>query len=172
MAMLHPNLIKQVVVLNSWMWSSTADPDFIKLRRILKSPLLPFLYLYLNFSPRFILPKSFGDHKLSGKLLKQYTRPFQNRFQRHGALAFARSLLHDQSWFESLWEQRQTLAHLPFLFIWGMKDPVIKPHYLDQFMNGFPKASAIQLKACGHFPQEEEPLRVAEGIRQFIASEK
>lgn len=171
MAMVHPNLIKHIVVLNSWMWSSETDPDYIKLRRILKSPILPFLYLYLNFSPRFILPKSFGDHKLSSTLLKQYTRPFQSRSQRQGALAFARSLLHDQSWFESLWEQRQILATKPLLLIWGMKDPVIKPKYLDKFVAGFANAQIHKIVTSGHFPQEKDPVHVAEGIRQLMESD-
>ncbi len=71
-AMQHPDRIKKMVVLNSWMWSSIGDPAFIKLTKMLKSPLLPFLYLYLNFSPRFILPRSFGDHKPSKSILRQY----------------------------------------------------------------------------------------------------
>jgi len=53
-AIKYPDKIKNIVIINSWLWSSKNKPDFIKLSKILKSPLLLFLYCYLNFSPRFI----------------------------------------------------------------------------------------------------------------------
>ncbi len=167
-ALQHPHLFKRVVVLNSWLWSSQQDPDFIKFSKILKSPLLPFLYRYLNFSPRFILPRSFGDVKLSKSLRKQFTKPFADKTQRNGALAFARSLLNDQDWFETLWEKRNALQGKPFLFIWGMKDPVIKPHYLDKFLSGFTNVTVLRLPGSGHFPQEEQPDQVSQAILNFI----
>jgi haloalkane dehalogenase len=167
-ALRFPERIKKLVILNSWLWNSTADPDFIKLSRILKSPLLPFLYRYLNFSPRFVLPQSFGDKKLNRKLLKQYTKPFSNKAERNGALAFAHSLLNDQAWFETRWKQREVFMHTPILFIWGMKDPVIKPQYLQKFVSGFPQGKVLQLATSGHFPQEEEPQQVSEAIKIFI----
>ena len=48
-AIRNSQLIKRITVLNSWLWSSEGDPKYLKLKRILKSPLLPFLYKYLNF---------------------------------------------------------------------------------------------------------------------------
>lgn len=168
-AIQHPRRIKNIVVLNSWLWSSKADPDFIKMSRILKSPLLPFLYRYLNFSPKFILPKSFGDNKLPKALLSQYTKPFKNKSQRNGALAFARSLLNDQDWFETLWNNKQSIANKRMLLIWGMKDPVIKPDYLYKFAAGFPNATTVKLESAGHFPQEEEPAAVTNAILKFLS---
>lgn len=168
-AIRHPGKIKNIIILNSWLWSSKDDPDFIKMSKMLKSPLLSFLYRYLNFSAKFIMPKSFGSRKLSGKLLKQYTLPFASKKQRNGTLAFARSLLNDQDWFQELWDKKHRIAHKPALFIWGMKDPVIKPHYLDKFASGFPNAKVIKLDTCGHFPQEEEPATVIKAIRNFLS---
>lgn len=166
-ALRHPEKIKRLVVMNSWMWSSKSDEDYIKLTKILRSPILPFLYRYLNFSPRFILPQSFGENKLSKALRKQYTKPFANKTQRNGALAFAASLLNDQDWFESLWEARKQVSEKPTLFIWGMKDPVVKPHNLVKFQEGFVRSKTIQLETSGHFPQEEQPEIVAHAIAEF-----
>ncbi len=168
-AMKHPERIKRLVVLNSWLWSSEGDPDYIKIRKILKSPLLPFLYRYLNFSPKFILPKSFGDKKLSKRLLKQYTKPFANKSQRNGALAFAKSLLNDQDWFEELWQKRSSISNKPTMFIWGMKDDIIKPHYLEKFRSGFSNTQSLELETSGHFPQEEQPDDVAKTIKLFVS---
>ena len=167
-AIKHPEKIKNIIVMNSWLWSSKTDPDFIKMSKILNSPLLPFLYRYLNFSPKFILPKSFGDNKLPKALLSQYTKPFANKHERNGALAFARSLLNDQDWFEELWENKQPIENKPTLLIWGMKDPVIKPEYLYKFASGFSDAVTVKLETAGHFPQEEQPAVVTRAILTFL----
>lgn len=171
-AIQHPEKIKHLVILNSWLWSSEKDPDFITLKKVLKNPLLPFLYQYLNFSPRFILPKSFGDKKLNKNLLKQYTKPFANKTQRNGMLAFAKSLLDDQHWFEELWHKRNAIANKPTLLIWGMKDSVIKPHYLHKFQKGFTNSKTVECHTSGHFPQEEEPEKVSHAIFDFLTQMK
>lgn len=171
-AIQHPEKIKNLVILNSWLWSSENDLDYIKLKRILKSPLLPFLYRYLNFSPKFILPQSFGDNKLPKNLLKQYTKPFADKTQRNGALAFAKSLLNDQDWFEHLWNKKNAISEKPTLFIWGMKDAVIKPHNLEKFQSGFTNSKAFKLETSGHFPQEEQPEKVINAIFDFLTEKK
>lgn len=167
-AIQYPEKIKSLVILNSWLWSSKNDADFIRLSKVLKSPLLPFLYRFLNFSPRFILPKSFGENKLSRHVLTQYTKPFANRTERNGPLAFAWSLLNDQDWFEVLWNNRQSISTKPTLFIWGMKDPLLKPHLLERFALGFKNSTTVRLETCGHFPQEEQPALVLKSIRDFL----
>jgi haloalkane dehalogenase len=167
-AIQYPEKIKRLVVLNSWLWSSKGDPDFVKLGNLLKSPLLLFLYRYLNFSPRFILPGSFGDRKLSKHVRRQYTRPFADKTQRNGTLTFAKSLLDDLDWFEELWNKRHSISHKPTLFVWGIKDPVIRPHYLGKFQSGFTNSKTKRLESSGHFPQEEQPEIVAKEIREFL----
>jgi len=171
-ALQYPEKIKNLIILNSWLWISENDPDYIKLKKILKNPLLPFLYRYLNFSPKFILPQSFGDSKLPKNLLKQYTKPFADKTQRNGALAFAKSLLNDQKWFEELWNKRHSISGKPTLFIWGMKDPVIKPHNLEKFLSGFRNSKTVQLETCGHFPQEEQPEKVIKAMIDFLNENK
>ncbi|WP_373549220.1 alpha/beta fold hydrolase [Haliscomenobacter sp.] len=85
-------------------------------------------------------------------------------------MAFTRSLLNDQAWFESLWAQRNVLQDKPMLFIWGMKDSVIKPKNLDKFLDGFPHAMVKQLPTAGHFPQGEQPDQVTAILREFLIS--
>ncbi|MBK8503176.1 MAG: alpha/beta fold hydrolase [Saprospiraceae bacterium] len=168
-AIQHSDKISNLIILNSWLWSSRTDPDFRKLSKILRSPWLLFLYRCLNFSARYVLPGTFGYHKISGRILKQYTKPFANRTQRNGTLAFARSLLNDQEWFEELWSKKQAIARKRTLFIWGMRDPVIKPKYLEKFCSGFNDSTTVRLEKSGHFPQEEQPEIVSESIFNFLA---
>lgn len=168
-ALQNPTLVRRLVVMNSWLWSSADDPEYQRFSKILRSPLLPLLYRRLNFSPRFLLPKSFGDRsKLSRHVHRHFTAPFGNAGERAGTLAFARSLLNDQEWFQMLWERRGVVAQLPTLFIWGMKDSFVRPEYLQKFAAGFPNSQSIRLETAGHFPQEEEPEQVAAAIKGWM----
>ena len=167
-ALQHPKRFEKIIVLNSWLWNNETDPDFIQFSKVLRNPLLPFLYRYFNFSARFVLPQSFGEHKLSRSLLQQYTAPFANKTERNGTVAFAKSLLNDQQWFGELWEKRSVLTEKPFLFVWGMKDPVIKPPHLAKFQAAFPNSSTLTLPTAGHFPQEEQAEHVLKAIKSFL----
>lgn len=166
-AMKYPDRVKSIVVMNSWLWDFSDDPVFKKYRSIINSPLTPFLYKKLNFSPKYLLPKSFGSKKIPRKILQNYIKPFANSSQRNGTLAFARSLVNDQQWFESLWQKRNVLSHIPILFIWGMMDKFVRPVFLEKFTKGFPNSSFKILEDCGHFPQEENPDEVIEAIEAF-----
>ncbi len=172
-ALKHPNNIHQLIVLNSWLWDCTERPEFIKSSKILRSPLLPFLYKRLNFSPRFLVPQSFANKsKLTPSIHQHYRKVFSKASERNGPLAFARSLLNDQAWFGELWAKKEVLQQKKMLFIWGMKDPFILAEYLDQFMIAYPKAKAVRLADCGHFPQEEEKEKVLEAMVHFLIPAK
>jgi haloalkane dehalogenase len=168
-ALAYPQHISQIVVLNSWLWSAEDDASYQKLKPILRSPLLPILYRWFNFSPAYLLPQSFSNKKkLTSHLKKHYTKPFSKPSERHGTLAFARSLLQDQAYFESLWTQVGKLRDKPALFIWGMQDTFITPTYLEKFTTAFPTHTVVRLAQCGHFPQEEAAEAVLEAIKAFV----
>lgn len=92
-AIRHPRLVAKIVVMNSWLWSQKNDAKFKRFSRMQNNPLLPFLYRYLNFSARFVLPRAFGEKKIKTSLLKQFTGPFRNWRQREGTIGFVNSLL-------------------------------------------------------------------------------
>jgi len=170
-AILYPQKIHKIIIMNSWMRSSENEPEFKKFKRWFDNPLTPFLYKYFNFSARFLLPMSFGRKKITKTILKQYTSAFPTRKQRSGPLGFFYALLHQQSWFEEIWEQRKSISKKPVLLIWGMADPALQPKLIDSFQEGFVNIQIVKLEGCGHFPQEEEPVLVTEAILKFLHSE-
>lgn len=163
----HSQNIKAVVVINSWMWSSREEPDFNKTQKILNSCPLRFLYLYLNFSARFLLPRTFVK-KPTKKILKHYRKPFPKKNDRYGMLGFLIALANGQDWFDSLWQIRGRLAEKPSLLLWGMGDPLLKPSSISKFKEIFPNITIIRFENCGHFPHEERPEKSAKAIHDFL----
>lgn len=164
----YPHKVKGLVIMNSWMWSSENEPEYKRLKRILKSPLMPLLYKYFNFSAKYLLPKSFGKLKLTSDIHTQYIKPFPTVNSRLGTVGFAHSLLNDQPWFETLWEGRNLISAKPLLLIWGLRDPYLNENYLTKFKQGFPHARVVTFADAGHFPQEECPNQVAFAMRAFV----
>lgn len=171
-AMRFPDNVKNLVILNSWLWSTKTSPDFIKMEKLLRSPLLPILYLYFNFSAKVLLPKSFGANKIKPDVLRHYTKPFGKKSQRYGTLSFARSLLNDQNWFEQLWMQRQIISTKKTLLIWGLRDAFVRPDFLTKFQLAFLNSESVLLEDAGHYPHEEQPDKVISAMVDFLYDSK
>lgn len=168
-AMHHPDNVHRLVILNSWLWDASQAPKFVKMRPILASPFLPWLYRWFNFSPRFLLPGSFGSRPLSKALRRQFTAPFSRPSERNGTVGFARALLHEQPWFGQLWQLLPRLRDHPVLLLWGMQDKFFGPAYLQRFASAFHQPTIVELIQCGHVPQEEEAAAVLQHMRDFLA---
>jgi pimeloyl-ACP methyl ester carboxylesterase len=60
------------------------------------------------------------------------------------------------------------LAHLPTALIWGMRDWCFTPHFLDRFIEFFPKAEVHRLADAGHWVLEDAGEQVIPIVEQFI----
>lgn len=56
---------------------------------------------------------------------------------------------------------------MPALLLWGMRDPVILPQYLNHHEECFEDVRLVRLEA-GHFLQEEQPRAVARELDRFL----
>jgi pimeloyl-ACP methyl ester carboxylesterase len=57
----------------------------------------------------------------------------------------------------------------PIFLLWGMQDPVAVPDVLEGLKELRPGVPATELAELGHYPQIEEPARVAEAIEAALA---
>jgi pimeloyl-ACP methyl ester carboxylesterase len=166
----NPDKIKALVIMNTWLWQTSNDPEVQRVSNIVNSRLGRLLYLRTNFSPAILIKKAFFQkNHLSKEAHRHYKKVFANRNERAGLLQLAKSLLGSSDWYE---EQRAKLGALkgrPTLIIWGTKDPFIKPAFLDRWKAELSHAKIIELEA-GHFVQEEAPQAVNEGIAEFLKS--
>ena len=161
--------IKRMIAFNTWAWSNEGEVGYEKMKSFLKSPLLPFLYKRLNFSPKFLLPKMFSkNNSLPSEIKKHYVKPFKNSTERNGALGFAKSLLNEQDLLSNLEKRLDEISKVPILFIWGKQDKVMPVEYLRKFEKKFKNSESICFENSSHFPHEENPIDTIEVIEKFL----
>ena len=165
-----PEKINKIIMANTWCFSVADEPEFKRMKAILGSPLLPFLYRNFNFSARYIIPAAFGERtRLTPEIHAQYMKPFAKRSSRNGTIGFAKSLLKDQAWFENVYRQIGVLVNKPALLLWGLKDNFITEKYLHRMQEIFPNAEVVQYADAGHFVFEEKGSVAAVAIERFLA---
>lgn len=166
----HPEKVKRLVILNTWFWSTRNEPEFKKAEAVLKSPLLPFLYKYFNFSARFMVKQSWGNKRtLTAEIHKHYLKPFNKPAARMGTIAFAKALLSEQDFFETLWHKADVLAAKPALILWGESDAFLPVRFAEKILGKFKRAGLKQINA-GHFVQDEGHEEVTAAIKTFMQS--
>lgn len=164
-----PDKISKLIILNTWCRSIQDEPEYKKMKGILGSPLMPFLYRYFNFSAKYILPAAFGERsRLTPEVHQQYLKPFGNAGERNGTVAFAKSLLRDQDYYASIGKMLPVLKNKPVLIIWGMKDAFITEKHLLWMQEQFPAAEVVKYEDAGHFVLEEKSVVAGPVIEAFL----
>jgi haloalkane dehalogenase len=165
-----PDLVKRLVLVNTWMWSFAGDPAMERNGRIAGSPLGRFLYRWANLSLRVITPSAYGDRrKLTREIYRQYLERFPDRWSRGAVLwPLAQAILGSSAYYETLWQHRARLRGCPALIVWGMKDPAFQPSQLARWREVLPDAHVVELAGAGHWPHEEEPERVIDELIDFL----
>ena len=161
--------VTRLVVINSWMWDLGDDPEVRRAGKLLGGALGRFLYERLNVSLRVITPAAYANRKrLTREVHAHYLAPFAGPRDRGLVLwPLARSLRDPSAHAARLWERRATLADLPVLLVWGMRDPALKPHQLARWREALPQADVVPLET-GHWPHEEMPDVVRDRVIDFV----
>jgi pimeloyl-ACP methyl ester carboxylesterase len=58
----------------------------------------------------------------------------------------------------------------PLHLAWGMQDPVATENVLDGVLELRPSAPLIRLEELGHYPQVEDPKRLAGALKSALAA--
>ena len=160
--------IKRVVAFNTWLWETKTNPEAQKANKILQTWIGKFLYINMNFSVNVLLKKAFyNKKKLTASLFKAYKFPFLTRKSRHSALQLGKSLMGSSDWYDEQYQQIGKLKHLPWLFIWGEKDPYLGNRELIKWKEVLPEAT-YKLVDAGHFVQEEQPEKAIQHLETFL----
>jgi len=169
----RPGRVSRIVLINTWMWSFSDDPAMARKGRVAGSRFGRFLYRRFNFSLKVLMPSAYGDRrKLTPEIHNQYLDRFSDQVSRVQVLwPLAQAILGSTAYYDRLWERRETLGGRPALIVWGMKDTAFQPYLLARWEKVLPEADLLRLAGAGHWPHEEEPAAVIDGLRAFLARE-
>ena len=170
-AIKHPERIKRLVILNTFLWSVKGDPHFEKFSSMMGGRLGKFLIYNFNFFGRAVVKKAVGDKKkLTKNIHRHYYKHMATRSERKGSHVFPGQIIGASDWLEELWSQRDMIKHLPAAFVWGMKDIAFREQELNKWSTEWPDAKVVKLPEVGHFPQEEAPDEVIRMLKDTANS--
>jgi haloalkane dehalogenase len=169
-ALRHPANVRRLVLFNTWMWSAEGDLRAQFVARMLASPLYRVLEDRFSVTARLFIPLAMGERgALSREVHRHYIEPLRRREDRHEVWALVRAIRHADAWVGSLWAQRERLAGLPALVLWGLKDPAFTRRDLERWTALLRHAQVHTWPSLGHYPHEERPQEVCERIARFLA---
>jgi cis-3-alkyl-4-acyloxetan-2-one decarboxylase len=156
--------LDKAVLMNTWAWEL---PSFLPpfLRELHTEGLGELLVLAGNLFVEAI-PGGMASRDTDPVMMDAYRAPFPDYWSRIGQVAFQRDL--------PLTERDRSAAlmgsihdalpglDVPITLLWGMRDPVFQPVFLDQWRELFPDAQVIELRDAAHFVPEDRPDAVIE----------
>jgi haloalkane dehalogenase len=170
-ALRQPERFRALVAMNTWAWEL---PSFLPgfLRQFRTDGLGEILALAGNMSVESI-PGGMARRDTDPVMMDAYRAPFPDYWSRLGTLAFIRDvpLTENDPSAELIGQIHEALPglDLPLRLIWGMRDRVFVPAFIEQWQALFPGTEAVELEA-GHYLVEDEPDQVAGAIDSFVAS--
>ena len=163
--------IRAVVAMNTWAWEL---PSFLPgfLRQFRGEGLGEILALACNAVVESI-PGGRSLRETDSVMMDAYRAPFPDYWSRLGTLAFIRDIPLTENDVSAplMGHIHESLSQLnvPLLLVWGMRDRVFVPAFLEQWQAIFPDAHRLELEA-GHYLVEDRPDEVADAIHHFVAS--
>jgi haloalkane dehalogenase len=156
--------LRGLVLMNTWAWELPSFvPPFV--REFRTEGLGEILALGGNLFVESI-PGGMANRDTDPVMMDAYRAPFPSYWSRVGMLAFQRDIpLTERDRSAELMgtiHERLMGLDLPVTLIWGMRDPVFQPVFLDQWRELFPQARVVELDDAAHFVPEDRPDAVIE----------
>ena len=165
-----PDRFRALVLMNTWAWEL---PSFVPpfLREFRTDGLGEILALAGNLFVESI-PGGMHRRDQDPQMMDAYRAPFPDYWSRVGTLAFPRDIPLTERDPSAVVMGRihDGLAGLamPKLVIWGMRDRVFQPVFLDQWREVFPDARVVELEDASHYLVEDQPEPIARELADFL----
>lgn len=161
----HPDRVKGIVIMNTWMWPLNGYPLFWLFSRLMSGFSGKLLTGRLNlFSTLLVWLAIHDKHAFSKDIHRQYCKPYNEPWKRAGQIIFPKYLMDASCWFLEMWENRAIMQEKDCRIVWGMRDPAFGKQFLKTWKQVLAEAQIYKLENAGHFPHEERPDMVREAI--------
>ena len=153
--------LRGVVLMNTWAWEL---PSFLPpfLREFRMEGLGEILALGGNLFVESI-PGGMARREVDPVMMDAYRAPFPDYWSRVGTLAFQREIpLTERDRSAPLMgsiHRRLPDLDVPVLLVWGMRDRVFQPVFLEQWLELFPDARQRRARGRGALPRRGRPRR-------------
>jgi pimeloyl-ACP methyl ester carboxylesterase len=155
--------------MNTWAWEL---PSFLPpfLRELRADGLGEILTLAGNLLVESI-PGGMETREANPVMMDAYRAPFPDYWSRVGGLAFQRDIPlteRDRSapQMAGIHERLPELT-VPVVLLWGMRDRIFQPVFLDQWRQLLPNARTIELDDAAHYVVEDRPDAVVEAVEEL-----
>jgi cis-3-alkyl-4-acyloxetan-2-one decarboxylase len=158
--------LRGLVLLNTWAWELPSFlPPFV--REFRTEGLGEILALGGSLFVESI-PGGMAQRDTDSIMMEAYRAPFPDYWSRVGTLAFQRDIpLTERDRSAALMgtiHERLQKLDVPVTLVWGMRDRVFQPVFLDQWRELFPQAKVVELADAAHFVPEDRPDAVMEAL--------
>jgi haloalkane dehalogenase len=165
----NPDQVRNIVILNSYLWDMQENPLAAKLALNYGHPLNQFYYRHIRATPSFVLPPLFADrYRVARPILRQYLHPFETHRDRIGLFSTVEGYRRDGDWFNAVGETVASLSDKRTLIIWGLKDPLHTEESLARMQQLFPEAQTVTFADTGRLLPEEKPEALTGELTWFL----
>jgi cis-3-alkyl-4-acyloxetan-2-one decarboxylase len=158
--------LRAAVLTNTWAWELPSFvPSFI--REFRTEGLGEILVLGGNLFVESI-PGGMARRETDPVMMEAYRAPFPDYWSRLAMLAAQRDIPFTErdrsaALMGSIHERLHELD-LPVTLLWGMRDPVFQPVFMEQWRELFPDARVVELQDAAHFVPEDRPDALIEAL--------
>ena len=162
----RPERLRATVLMNTWAWELPSFvPSFI--REFRTQGLGEILVLGGNLFVESI-PGGMARRDADPVMMDAYRAPFPDYWSRLAMLAAQRDIPFTErdrsaALMGSIHERLQDLD-VPVTLVWGMRDRVFQPVFMEQWRELFPDARVVELQDAAHFVPEDRPDALIEAL--------
>jgi pimeloyl-ACP methyl ester carboxylesterase len=162
----RPERLRAAVLMNTWAWELPSFvPSFI--REFRTEGLGEILVLGGNLFVESI-PGGMARRDVDPVMMDAYRAPFPDYWSRLAMLAAQRDIPFTErdrsaALMGSIHERLQDLD-TPVTLVWGMRDRVFQPVFMEQWRELFPDARVVELQDAAHFVPEDRPDAVIDAL--------
>lgn len=162
----HPELIRRIVLGNTWAWPTSAREPRGVFSKVVGGPIGEFAQMNFNGFVWMALKHDIV-RRLPADVAEVYMRPFRPLERRGVAAFYPGQIIAASEYLSEVEASLPRVADRPALFSWGMQDPGFPRGDLDRFETLFPRHKTIELEGANHFFFEDAAERVIKEIAAF-----